>query len=137
MWLNLVILIIGALGGYLVHAISMKISFKQRTIDNKIKVYDTIIGHWVKMRNFIYHKLLQDIQSYNEFDKLYGDSQTLIGEAALVSEDTILADDINTLNERLYRTDWQKLEGEKINEQMEDIKKEALKVIKSGIFLRV
>lgn len=107
MWWNSVMLVIGAFGGYLVHAISIKVSFKQRTIDNKIKVYDAIIAHWVKMRNFVYHKLLQNPQSYEEFNKLYGDSQTFIGEAVLVSEDNVLVDDINDLNERFYQIDWQ------------------------------
>lgn len=128
---NLGMIFLGGIGGYLVHAISMKVSFKQRTIDNKIKVYDMIIAHWVRMRNFIYHSgILSDPKAYVEFDKLYGDSQTFIGEAALVSEDSVLVDDINSLNERLYGTDWQKLEHGKINEQMEDIKKVALGIIK-------
>lgn len=130
-WVNLLMVFLGGIGGYLVHAISMKVSFKQRTIDNKIKVYDMIIAHWVRMRNFIYHSgMLKDTNAYVEFDKLYGDSQTFIGEAALVSEDSGLVDDINSLNERLYRTDWQKLEHSKINEQMEEIKKVALGIIK-------
>lgn len=86
--------IIGAIGGYLIHAISMKVSFKQRTIDNKIKVYDTIIAHWVRMRNFIFHDL-QKQDAYLAFDKIYGDSQTFIGESILVSEDIKLAEDIN------------------------------------------
>lgn len=122
---------LGGIGGYLVHAVSMNVSFKQRTIDNKIKVYDSVIAHWVRMRNFIYHSgISKDSNSYMEFDKMYGDSQTFIGEAALVSEDSALVDEINALNERLYRTDWQKLEHDKINEQMEDIKKIALGIIK-------
>lgn len=130
-WVNLLMVFLGGIGGYLVHAVSMKVSFKQRTIDNKIKVYDSIIAHWVRMRNFIYHSgIFKDPNCYMEFDKLYGDSQTFIGEAALVSEDNVLVEDINTLNERLYRTDWQKLEHGKINEQMEDIKKLALAIIK-------
>ena len=130
-WNNLGMIFLGGIGGYLVHAISMKVSFKQRTIDNKIKVYDMIIAHWARMRNFIYHSgVLKDSNAYMEFDKLYGDSQTFIGEAALVREDNVLVDDINTLNERLYRTDCQKLEHSKINEQMEDIKKIALGIIK-------
>lgn len=130
-WNNLGMIFLGSIGGYLVHAISMKVSFKQRTIDNKIKVYDMIIAHWVRMRNFIYHSsILSDPKAYVEFDKLYGDSQTFIGEAALVSEDSVLVEDINSLNERLYRTEWQKLEHDKINEQMEDFKKVALGIIK-------
>ena len=56
MWrTNSGMIFLGGIGGYLVHVISMKVSFKQRTIDNKIRVYDAIIAHWVKMRNFIYH----------------------------------------------------------------------------------
>ena len=130
-WTNLGMIFLGGIGGYLVHAISMKVSFKQRTIDNKIKVYDAIIAHWVRMRNFVYHSgIFKDPNSYMEFDKLYGDSQAFIGESVLVSEDSALVDDINALNERLYRTDWRKLEHSKINEQMEDIKKVALGIIK-------
>lgn len=130
-WNNFGMIFLGGIGGCLVHAISMKVSFKQRTIDNKIKVYDMIIAHWVRMRNFIYHSgVFKDSNAHMEFDKLYGDSQTFIGEAALVSEDSVLVDDINILNERLYRTDWQKLEHSKINEEMEDIKKIALGIIK-------
>ena len=45
-WNNLGMIFLGGVGGYLVHALSMKVSFKQRTIDNKIKVYDMIITHW-------------------------------------------------------------------------------------------
>lgn len=130
-WTNFGMIFLGGIGGYLVHAISMKVSFKQRTIDNKIKVYDSIIAHWVRMRNFIYHSgVFKDSNAYIEFDKLYGDSQTFIGEAVLVSEDSVLVDDINKLNERLYRTDWQKLEHSKINEQMEDVKTTAIGIIK-------
>lgn len=130
-WVNLLMVFLGGIGGYLVHAVSMKVSFKQRTIDNKIKVYDSIIAHWVRMRNFIYHSgIFKDPNSYIEFDKLYGDSQTFIGEAVLVSEDSALVDEINALNERLYRTDWRKLDHSKINEQMEEIKKVALSIIK-------
>jgi len=129
-WNNSSMIFLGGIGGYLVHAISMKVSFKQRTIDNKIRVYDAMITHWVKMRNFVYHRLRVDQNSFGEFDKLYGDSQAFIGEAALISEDSKLVDDINSFNERLYRTDWQSLQLVKANEEMEDIKKVALDIIK-------
>lgn len=46
---QILLVLLGALGGFAVHAVSMKVSFKQRTIDNKIKVYDALIGTWVKM----------------------------------------------------------------------------------------
>ena len=129
---NLLMVIIGGIGGYMVHAIGLKINFKQRTIDNKIKVYDAIITHWVRMRNFIYHKLLllRDQQTLLEFDRLYGESQAFIGEAILISEDVRLTEDINALNERFYRTDWLNLEENKINEQMEEIKRTAIDIIK-------
>ncbi len=123
-------LIIGAIGGYLIHAISIKISFKQRTIDNKIKVFDAIIAHWVRMRNFIFHDLRQKPNALLEFDKIYGESQTFIGEAILVSEDVKLAEDINSLNERLYRTNWRDRPEEEINSDMEDIKNQAIAIIK-------
>jgi len=124
-------LIIGAFVGYMVHAISMKVSFKQRTIDNKIKVYDAIISHTIRMRNFIIHDLLLKQDGYSEFDKLYGESQTFIGEAILVSEDQKLAEDINSFNERLYCTDWKKLSQEsKLGSEMDDIKIQGFSIIK-------
>jgi hypothetical protein len=128
---QLLMLIIGLIGGYMAHAVGIRISFKQRTIDNKIKVYDAIIAHWVRMRNFIYHNLLsKDPKSYLEFDKIYGESQTFIGEAALISENVELVEDINALNERMYRTDWLNLNEDEINREMEDIKRVALEIIK-------
>lgn len=122
--------IIGAVGGYLIHAISMKVSFKQRTIENKIKVFDAIIIQWVKMRNFVFHDLRQKPDAHLEFDKIYGESQTFIGEAILVSEDVTLAEDINSLNERLYRSDWQGRQEQEINSDMDDIKIQAMAIIK-------
>lgn len=51
---ELLLLLAGAIGGFIARSAAMKVSFKQRTIDNKIKVYDALIAQWVKMRNFIY-----------------------------------------------------------------------------------
>lgn len=130
----ILMLIVGGIGGFFIHALTMKISFKQRTIDNKIKVYDAIITQWVKMRNFVYHVLLSDPDHLYEFDKMYGESQAFIGEAILVSDDEELTDKINELNERMYRTDWLALYREKnnlnrANESMEEIKRDAMKII--------
>ena len=50
-------LLIGFALGFFLHLIIMKISFKQRTIDNKIKIYDSIITSWVKMRNEIFNPI--------------------------------------------------------------------------------
>lgn len=132
--LTLLMFIAGGIGGFFVHALTMKISFKQRTIDNKIRVYDSIIVQWVKTRNFIYNVLLNDPNRLNEFDILYGESQTFVGEAILVSEDYELIERINDLNEKLYRTGWIDLckndqDWSKANEIMEDIKEEAWQII--------
>ena len=115
-------LLIGVIGGFLIHALTMKVNFKQRTIENKIRVYDSIITQWVRARNFIYSQLPNDPHSNPQFDIMYGESQAFIGEAILVSEDTELTENIDSLNERLYRTDWAKISHEKANEIMEDIK---------------
>jgi len=127
--------ILGAIGGFLVHSLSMKVSFKQRTIDNKIKVYDGIIGHWVRMRNFIYSvhpgitgKPIPE-EASGQFDQFYGESQQLIGEAVLICENKALTDDINVLNERLYRTEWQELELKESNQKIEKIKTDAYAII--------
>lgn len=127
--------IIGAIGGFLVHSLSMKVSFKQSTIENKIKVYDGIIGHWVRMRNLIYsvHPEVTGASIPREvelqFDQYYGESQQLIGETILVCEDKSLTDDINELNERLYRTEWHTLNLEKSNNSIEKIKIDAFELV--------
>lgn len=126
-------IVAGAFGGYLLHAVSMKVNFKQRTIENKIKVYDAVIGLWARMRNFIFHELMPRRSSPNvmmEFDKVYGESQAFMGEAVLVSEDQKLAEDINALNEQFYRTGWLDLSHEQVNATMEDMKIRAFDVIK-------
>lgn len=130
-----ILVVLGGVGGFAIHAISMKVSFKQRTIENKIKVYDALISIWVKMRNYIYtHHRGQPVDVVppnvaDEFDQIYGSSQQLIGEAILVCEDDRLTTYINALNEKLYRTEWQKLEWSVANEAMEQIKVEALGVV--------
>jgi hypothetical protein len=81
---TLITFIIGGLIGFFFNVIAMKIGFKQRTIDFKIRVYDSIIVSWVKMRN----KILSPSSAANkwiELDQIYGESQTFIGEAILVN----------------------------------------------------
>jgi len=130
-----ILFLVGGLGGFLLHTLTMKISFKQRAIDNKIKVYESLIATWVKMRNFIYahHPGDPTIPIPNEvgqqFDQLYGSSQQLIGEAILVCEDDALTTDINALNERLYRAEWHELTMEQANAAIEAIKVDALKLV--------
>jgi hypothetical protein len=131
---DVLLVFLGGIGGFALHALSMKVSFKQRTIDNKIKVYDALIGVWVRMRNYIYtHHPGQPADAVPpniayEFDQMYGSSQQLIGEAILVCEDDALTSRINALNEKLYRTEWQKLKWEAVNQAMEQVKTEALTV---------
>lgn len=122
--------IFGVIAGFIVHAVTIIVSFKQRTIDNKIKVYDSIIARWVLFRNFIYSQLPKNPNEHPDFDKMYGESQTFIGEAILVSEDTNLTQDIDKLNEKFYSTLWSQIPIEKANEIMEGIKQEAIPIIK-------
>ncbi len=124
-------LLIGGVLGFFLHILTMKINFKQRTIDNKIKVYASIISQWVQMRNFIFSKLRINLNPYDDpaFDSMYGQSQAYIGDALLVSEDTELVVEINDLNERFCRTDWASFPIENSNEIMEGINKEAWDII--------
>nr|HAT8715412.1 hypothetical protein [Legionella jordanis] len=105
------------------HIVAMKISFKQRTIDHKIKVYDLLITHWVQMRNYIIHFSQESVSDkWVELDKIYGQSQTYIGEAFLVSDNQVLLTDINSFNEKFYRSsNWCKLSSEEINVRMEEL----------------
>lgn len=102
---QIVLVLLGALGGFAVHAIGMKVSFKQRTIDNK--VYDALIATWVRMRNYIY--LRASYRSAHGY-RVHGLGPTVwpdvwhlaatSGEAILVCEDSGLTSDINDLNGR-------------------------------------
>jgi len=129
---ELMILIIGALIGFGLHIIVMMISFKQRTIDNKIKVFDSLIGSWVKMRNFIItHHMGEAISQKvrDKFDEIYGDSQQLIGESILVCEDESLTTDINDLNESIYRNNWESLVSNEINDTLNQFKLDTLALV--------
>lgn len=120
-------LIFGLFSGYILNIIATRISFKQRTIDNKIKVYDALIVNWVETRNHIFHS--SDTNKWLELDKLYGRSQTFIGEAFLVSDDLQLLEDINSFNEKFIRTNWHELSIENINQNMENLKTEGINII--------
>ncbi len=129
---ELIILIIGALGGFGLHSIVKMISFKQRTIDNKIKVFDSLIGSWIKMRNFIIsHYKGQPISQEGrcKFDEIYGNSQQLIGESILVCENESLTTDINDLNESIYRNNWDIIDSNEINVVMDQFKVDVLALV--------
>ncbi|TAK06022.1 hypothetical protein EPO44_05895 [bacterium] len=126
--------ILGAISGFSAHAIAMKVNFKQRTIDNKIKVFDGLIGQWVQMRNYIYANYpgvpgAVAPEIIHQFDQIYGESQRLVGEAFLVCEDEEMSRDINALNERIYRTEWHTFTLDQANEHMEQIKIDAIALI--------
>ena len=127
--LTILTLVLGAVGGFLAHSIAMRVSFKQRSIDHKINVYDKVIGHWVRMRNFVFSGIQPSDETYRVFDQMYGESQQFIGESILVCDDDELTTDINELNERLYRTEWSSLEREAVNERMETIKTDAIQIV--------
>ncbi|HBC0463176.1 TPA: hypothetical protein I8Y81_000299 [Legionella pneumophila] len=120
-------LIFGVISGYFFNVIAMCISFKQRTIDNEIKVYDALIANWVEMRNLIYHDI--DTDKWLKLDKLYERSQTYIGESFLLSDDQTLLEDINNFNEQFVRTNWHELSLDSINEIMEKLKINGLGLI--------
>lgn len=132
---EILILLLGGLGGFMVHALTMKVNFKQRTIENKIKVFDALIANWVGMRNFIYSRFRYEAgqpirnEAHQELDQLYGKIQQLIGEAFLVCDDDSLCLEINELTEVLYRTDWANEARETANEKMENIKVSAIKLV--------
>lgn len=129
---GLLTFLLGILGGFAAHTVTMKVSFKQRTIDNKIKVFDSIIGTWVKMRNYIFahhpgHPVTDlPTQVALEFDRMYGESQQLIGEAILICDDEALTTELNRLNEQLYRTQWARMDHATVTAAIERFKTEAL-----------
>jgi len=132
---EILIFIFGVSAGFFAHAIPMKVSFKQKTIENKIKVYDTVIVEWVKMRNYIFSfhdgnsNSLMPESACVEFDQMYGQTQQCIGEVFLVCEDEALTSDINELNEKMYRLGWHRITIDEANFEMEKIKVEAFKLI--------
>lgn len=102
----LITLIAGFIIGYISNILAMKINFKQRTIDNKIKVYDSLICKWIEMRNHLYHfdnKAQEKGNKWLEFDRIYGSSQIFIAETFMISDNQNLAENINNFNEKLYR----------------------------------
>jgi hypothetical protein len=127
--------LLGAFGGFAAHIFTMKVGFKQRTIDNKIKVFDSLIGTWVKMRNFIFaHHTGKPVQAIPqpialEFDQMYGQSQQTIAEAILICDDESLTTELNRLNEKLYRTPWGQMDLAAVNKEIETFKVEAFAAV--------
>ena len=127
--------IFGLAGGFFMHSFSMKINFKQHSIKRKTKAYGLIISQWVRMRNLIYstHPDLTgktiSAEDRAEIDRHYGDSQQFIAEIILISESKELSSEINSLNEKLYRSEWEIQDIDQSNEIMEKIKSDAVLLI--------
>lgn len=121
-------LLLGFILGVFIHILTMKINFKQRTIDNKIKIYDSLIISWVKMRNHIYDAENPQ-HKWNQLDQIYGTTQTYIGEIFLVTENDNLAKTIDEFNEKFYRQNWHSLDFNSSNQVIAKLKEEALEII--------
>ena len=122
----------------------MNVSFKQRTIDNKIQTYNGMIGHWVQMRNFLFEKIYRALNEGHplnekrefiieeakiEFDQIYGRSQITIGQVLLLCEDIDLSKRIHDLNEKFFHTVWIEMNYDDINKAIETLKYEAIQLI--------
>lgn len=129
--MDIILILVGGLIGFYFHVLTIQISVKQRTIDNKIKVYDALISHWVKTRNIIYSTSNPDFpdEKWVILDKLYGETQAFIGEAILVSENKQLTEDLNLFNEKFYRSGWHNVSVDEMNNKIEKIKVEAFQLI--------
>ena len=124
--------LLGLIGGYAAYSVMMKVSFKQRMIDDKIKVFASIVQTWVRMRNYIFahhpgYAVPEALTPVNqEFDQMYGQSQQFIAEAILVCDDESLTTKLDRLNEELYRTPWDQKDLTAAAEAIEKFKKEAM-----------
>lgn len=119
--------ILGGIIGFFLKTFIVQFGFRSEDIKNKKETYESIIGIWVAIRNHIFHGDFTN--KWLELDKIYGDSQLIIGKAYLFSDQQNLIDEINDFNEKLYRQDWHKLTLEEINNLLENLKREALPLI--------
>lgn len=126
--LSLLTLIAGLVGGCFLHILVMKINFQQKMIDNKIKIFESLITIWIRMREQLVHKENGDGRWF-ELDKFYGESLRYLAGAILVSDNNALVLDIDTFNENFYRQKWFNLSEDEINKKLDDLKKEGMKLI--------
>jgi hypothetical protein len=128
--LTLLSLLAGGIGGFFLHVLTMKISFKQRVIDDKFRVYRGLVEHWLKFRNLIYSEMLSepgDIDKYfRARDAWYSEAHKLLGEAVLIADDLELVEQINDFNERFYWAKWESISSEEKDNLMDEFKREGL-----------
>jgi hypothetical protein len=125
--LALISLLAGGIGGFFLHVLTMKISFKQKVIEDKFRVYRGLIEHWLKFRNLIYKGISSEPDGVDKYleakDAWYSESQKFIGEAILIADNIELAEQINSFNESFYWTEWQGLPSDQTDKLMDVFKR--------------
>ena|SRR5205085_3520715 len=128
--LALISLLAGGIGGFFLHVLTMKISFKQRVIDDKFRVYRGLVEHWLKFRNLIYGGMSSEPDGIDRYfraqDAWYSEAQKLLGEAILIADDIELVNQINSFNERFYWTKWDGLPSDEKDRLMDEFKREGV-----------
>jgi hypothetical protein len=124
--------LVGAVLGFLVHAGWLRATFKSRVVARKSSNFEALVDQWVAARNFIAHGREGAASSAEgvsvtqgdraELDRMYGNSQTLLGRALLACEDDDLVGDVNAFNEDLFRTEWSELGRSEADRRLEDLK---------------
>lgn len=115
---TLITVLLGALGGFFVHAVAMKINFKQTVIEDKKRLYASIVGQWLKMRNLIYDNR-PDPHANADFDHMYIECINIAAGVRLVIEQSDLFDRIVNLSQLIYNTHWSNLTQDRFDELIE------------------
>ena len=128
--------LISLFAGWFGHSLAIRVRFKEKFIEYKVKVFDSLLSQWVQMRNFIYRhhpiitgKPIPD-EVEREFDQMYGRSQQAVGQSLLVCDDRQLNKRINDVNERMYRTLWLELDHDQVNSAMEEFKDDVFNLVR-------
>lgn len=128
--------LVSIIAGWFGHSLAMRVRFKEKSIEHKVNVFDSLLGHWVRMRNFVYRhhpavtgKTVPE-EVGREFDQIYGSSQQTVGRSLLVCGDRSLNKRINELTERMYRTLWLEMELPAINASMEEFKDDTFQLVR-------
>ncbi|MCM8774520.1 MAG: hypothetical protein NC820_07300 [Candidatus Omnitrophica bacterium] len=111
---------------------TMRICFKEKIIDLKIKVYADTISVIGEIRNLLvrYPGSGQALNIFeDELDKLYSKRQELLADIYLVSENEDIPKGLDSLLGFLYRTDRGKFIDEKSDELWNNIKSRAIKIV--------
>ena len=128
--LALISLLAGGIGGFFLNVLTMKISFKQRVIDDKFRVYRGLVEHWLKFRGLIYEGISSEPDGIDKYyraqDAWYSEAQKFLGEAILIAENIELVEQINDFNERFYWAEWESLAPDVRDELMNRFKEEGL-----------